>query len=79
MTDQASTDQAQPVAGSMTLKKPNRFAQGARNNADGLGVGLPVVLSWALSTFAGVEIPIEVASAAAAILGSIGAKVKQAL
>ncbi|MDL4860786.1 hypothetical protein NPJ88_000415 [Halomonas elongata] len=62
-----------------TVKKRSRLADGARQNADGLGVGLPVVLSWALSTFAGVEIPIEVASAAAAILGSIGAKVKQAL
>ncbi|RAW05915.1 hypothetical protein DKQ62_16705, partial [Halomonas elongata] len=63
MSDQANIDQGAPVQGVTLEKKPNRFAQGARNNADGLGVGLPVVLSWALSTFAGVEIPIEVASA----------------
>ncbi|MDT8894197.1 hypothetical protein RSO41_05975 [Halomonas sp. I1] len=79
MTDQANTDPNQPTVGVAPLKKRSRFADGARQNADGLGVGLPVVLSWALSTFAGVEIPIEVASAGAAILGSIGAKVKQAL
>ncbi|OBX36145.1 hypothetical protein A8U91_00482 [Halomonas elongata] len=59
MTDAITNDQNQPVTGTTLGKKRSRLADGARQNADGLGVGLPVVLSWMLSTFAGVEISIE--------------------
>lgn len=56
-----------------------KAAAAARNNADAMGVGLPVIIAWALETYGGVQVPTEVAVAAAGLLGSWGAKIKRAL
>lgn len=74
--DTAITPEAQP-AGSVKPPKAKPIRDGARNNADSLGVGLPLVLHWAVVTFTDVEIPIDVAIVLAGMLASIGAKVKQ--
>ncbi|WP_299312386.1 hypothetical protein [uncultured Halomonas sp.] len=56
-----------------------RAAQGARRNADSLSVGVPVVIMWAAQTYLGTDVPAEVAIAIGGILGSIGAKIVNAL
>lgn len=52
-------------------------ASGARRNADSIGVGLPVIIMWAASTFGGIEVPAEVAVAFGGILASIGARARE--
>ncbi len=52
--------------------KGQKVADGARENAGPLGVGLPVIGLWLLSVYGGIEPPAHVASAIGGILGAAG-------
>lgn len=52
--------------------KTQQIANGARDNAGALGAGLPVIAVWLLTTYAGVSMPLEVATAVGSIAGAIG-------
>lgn len=55
-----------------------KAAAGARNNADAMGVGLPVIIVWGCSQFISIDMPMEVAVAIGGVIGSFGAKIKRA-
>lgn len=45
-----------------------------KRNAQGAGIGLPVVIAWALETYTGVTMPMEVAVAIGGVIGSIAGR-----
>lgn len=63
----------------MSKSKAQQAADGLRNNAPGLGVGLPVVILWAVRTYTGVDMPIEVAGAIAGMMAGAGSMIKRAI
>ena len=56
-----------------------KFKDGARDNAGALGAGLPVIAVWALTQYAGLDMPVEVATAVGGIAGAIGGAISAKL
>lgn len=54
----------------MTSRTTNQI----KRNAQGAGIGLPVVIAWALETYTGVTVPMEVAVAIGGVIGSIAGR-----
>lgn len=48
----------------------------SKDNADTMGISLGVILAWAIPTFTGVDLPVEVATAVGGLLGAIGARLR---
>jgi small basic protein len=60
----------------MNEKKEGSVKRATKDNADTAGISLGVILAWAIPTFTGIDIPIEVATAAGGILGAVGARLR---
>ncbi len=60
---------------------PNKedFKRTGKGNADSLGVSMAVILTWALTTYSGVDIPAEVVAALSGLLGAAAARWKDGI
>jgi len=59
-----------------TMTRSQRIVEGTKNNSESLGISLAVVASWALTTYTGVNPPVEVVGALGALIGAVSARFK---
>lgn len=76
---QAPRQDAEPemVFGVEPMTRVQRAAQGTRDNAEGIGYGVAVLLPWITRDVFGIEVPLEVLSVGAAALTSIAVRLKE--
>lgn len=60
----------------MTDKTDGSVKRASKDNADTALIGLATILTWAIPTFTGVDVPNEVIAAAAGLMGAIGARLR---
>jgi len=55
----------------------NRAVQGTKNNAEGLGYGIAIIVPWLIRDYAGIEVPAEVLSAFSAMAMAVAVRIKE--
>ena len=60
------------TTGITASKKEGATKQASKQTASGVGISLSVILAWALDTYTGVTLPVEVVAAVSGLIGVVG-------